>query len=96
MATSPKNEIADESHKTKKAREKLKKQLENIDQTITKDAIHEKSNEIHRWINRHASQRVVLRTKSISLFDGNQNAAKNSEKVESFAEQLKEQHLKSQ
>lgn len=89
MEKGKKREIAEESAKTRKAREKLKKQLEGIDQLITPQALEKKTIEIHRWIARHASQRVVLRSKAISLFDENQNAAKLSQRVAALAEQLK-------
>lgn len=82
------NKLAEESEKTKKTREKLRKRLEEIDQGITPQALKRKSSEIHRWIARHASERIALRTKSISLFDENQNAAKLSQKVNSLIEKL--------
>lgn len=81
--------IAEESSKTRKAREKLKKQLAAVEKKITPQALEKKAIEIHRWIERHASSRVVLKSKSISLFDQNQNAAKLSSKVAAIAEQLK-------
>jgi hypothetical protein len=86
--------IAEESSKTRKAREKLKKQLDAFEKKITPQALERKTIEIHRWIARHASHRIVLRTKAISLFDENQNAAKLSEKVAGIAENLKQEILK--
>ncbi|MCB1072233.1 MAG: hypothetical protein H7A41_06635 [Chlamydiales bacterium] len=82
--------LAEESEKTKKTREKLRKRLEEIDQGITPQALKRKSSEIHRWIARHASDRIALRTKSISLFDENQNTASLSQKVNAVMERLKE------
>lgn len=82
--------IAEESIKTKKVREKLKRHLEKIDEEITQQALNRKITEIHRWISRHAMQRVTLKSKSISLFDENQNTAKISQKVSTFAIKLKE------
>jgi hypothetical protein len=64
-----KKHIAEESPKTRKAREKLKRQL---------DAFA-----------RHASHRVALKSKSISLFDENQNAAGLSMRVSQLADQIK-------
>lgn len=81
--------LAEESEKTKKTREKLRKRLEEIDQGITPQALKRKSSEIHRWIARHASDRIALRTKSISLFDENQNAANLSQKVSAVMDRLK-------
>lgn len=83
-----KKEIAEESLRTKKAREKLRKRLDALDQKITPQALKEKSIEIHRWIARHAEKRVVLREKSISLFDENQNAAQLSQRIAKIAERI--------
>ena len=82
--------IAEESLKTKKVREKLRKRLEKIDEEVTQQALNRKITEIHRWISRHAMQRVTLKSKSISLFDENQNTAKISQKVSVFAIKLKD------
>lgn len=76
--------LASESEKTKKAREKLRKKLESLEQKITPQALERKSLEIQRWISRHAPQRVVLKQK-ISLFDENKNTAEVSLKVAKFA-----------
>ncbi len=81
--------FAEESPKTQKARKKLQRQLDAVDKMITEQALERKAIEIHRWIARHASQRVVLRTKAISLFDENQNAASESQKVAQLVDQIK-------
>lgn len=86
----PKKQIAEESLKTKKAREKLMKRLKEVDAKITKDALERKSIEIHRWISRNVDRRVTLRDKSISLFDENQNVAEISQKILKVAEKLRE------
>lgn len=83
--------LADESEKTKKAREKLKKRLNTFDAKMTKEALEKKTVEIHRWIARHADNRVVLREKSISLFDENQNAAEISQRISQVAKRLREE-----
>jgi len=83
-----KKTIAEESAKTRRAREKLKKQLDAVEKKITPQALQKKSIEIHRWIARHAPHRVVLRTKTISLFDENQNTAKLSHRVANIADQI--------
>lgn len=83
--------IAEESPKTRKAREKLKKQLEAFEKKITPQELERKTIEIHRWISRHASQRVVLKSKNISLFDENQNAAQLSQKIARLAERFTQQ-----
>lgn len=80
--------IAEESSKTKKAREKLKKQLARNGNKITPQALEEATQEIHRWTARHASQRIILKTKSISLFDENQNSIKPSRSIQQLRELL--------
>ncbi len=80
---------ANESDKTKKARFKLKKQLEKIDKQVTQEALKRKVQEIHYWIARHAHNRVVLKSKNISLFDENQNAAELSNRVINILNVLK-------
>jgi hypothetical protein len=93
MASSSEKErrklIAEESPKTRKAREKLKRQLDAFEKKITPQALEKKAIEIQRWIARHASSRVPLKTKSISLFDENQNAADLSQRVSLLADQIK-------
>ena len=81
--------LAEESDKTKKAREKLKRRLTDLEKKVTQQALERKNMEIHRWIARHAPQRVVLRTKTISLFDENKNTAAISQKIAKVALQLK-------
>ncbi len=83
--------IAEESPKTRKAREKLKRQLDAFEKKITPQALEKKAIEIQRWIARHASNRVPLKTKSISLFDENQNAADLSQRVSLLADQIKKE-----
>lgn len=82
-------EIAQESPKTKKSREKLRKRLEDLDRMITSDTLKEKTSEIERWISRH-SDRMVIKEK-FSLFDENQNTAKLSPKTAKLAEELRKQ-----
>lgn len=86
-----KKPFAEESAKTRKAREKLRKKLEALEKKITPQALEKKTIEIHRWIERHASQRTVLRSKTFSLFDENQNTAELSKKVVELAEQIKKE-----
>jgi hypothetical protein len=80
--------IAEESEKTKKARAKLLKRVEDLNKKITPQAIKRKSDEIIRWISRNASDRVQLKTKSIKLFDENENTAELSQKTSKVALQL--------
>lgn len=81
--------IAEESEKTKKAREKLRKRLLELEKKVTTQALERKNMEIHRWIARHAPQRIVLRSKNISLFDENKNTAEISQRISKVALQLK-------
>ena len=84
-----KSGIAEESSKTRKARQKLMKQLQDVEKRITPQALEKKAIEIHRWIARHAQHRVILKNKNICLFDENQNAARLSSRVAVLAEMLK-------
>ncbi|MBS3904281.1 MAG: hypothetical protein KGZ39_03020 [Simkania sp.] len=79
---------APESAQTQRAREKLRRYFDDLDKKITRQALEKKSVEIHRWIARHAHHRVVLRSKTISLFDENQNTAKQSLRIAKIAQTL--------
>lgn len=83
--------IAPESIKTRKAREKLLKQVASVESRINPKALERKSMEIHRWIARHAPSRIVLRSKAISLFDENKNAADVSKKIEGLVMKLQQE-----
>ncbi len=88
MAATQERKIAEESLKTRKAREKLQKKLAVLDKEITPQALREKVSEIHRWIALHVEERVVLQTKQIALFDENQNTAAVSRKIVTIAMQI--------
>ena len=62
-----------ESDKIKKARRKLQKQLAESNAQITPETLSKVSRSIIRWIERHASERVNLKEKAITLFDENQH-----------------------
>jgi hypothetical protein len=83
-----KKPIVTESVQVRRAREKLKKRMDAIEKKITAQALEKKSLEIHQWIAKHASDRVILYAKDISLFDENQNTAKVSQKVSLLAERI--------
>ena len=83
-----KKNLAEESLKTRKARDKLKKKLGLLYRWVTTHELENKTIEIQKWIARHASNRVVLKDKNISLFDENQNAAKLSARVAQIAARL--------
>lgn len=79
--------IVEESQKTKKARKKLRDRMDNLEKKVTPQALKRKSEEISRWIERHAAGRVVVK-KDIPLFDKNANPAKPSRGIEKIAEEL--------
>ena len=79
--------MAPESRKTRKTREKLLRHWDNVERKVTPEALRESTDEIHRWIARHAHQRVPLKAK-IALFDENQNAAKVSQRIATIAKKL--------
>jgi hypothetical protein len=83
--------VVTESVRVRRAREKLKKRTEAMEQKITVQALEKKSLEIHQWIAKHASDRVILYAKEISLFDENQNTAKVSQKVSLLAEKIQKE-----
>ena len=82
--------IAPESIKTKRAREKLRKQWEEQEHLVTEAALTDTIDRIHKWIAANAVGRVRLKEKGIRLFDQNQNAAALSRKVQQFAKKLSE------
>lgn len=88
--TEKRKRIAPESIKTKKAREKLKKQWEEDDLLITPSALAHTVDKIHKWISANATHRVHLKEKDIRLFDQNQNAAALSRKVQQFAQRIRD------
>ena len=91
MTKSRKNMFAEESLKTQKARAKLIRRFGEHEKKITPEELEKKAVEIHRWIARHAPNRVALKAKSISLFDENQNTAKLSRRVAQLAESIQQE-----
>jgi len=79
--------LAEESGKTKKARAKLKNKLDATEKKLKDQTLDKKSQEISKWIERHAHDRVSVK-KDISLFDQNRNSAKMSRNTEKLAEEL--------
>jgi hypothetical protein len=84
-------DIAEESRETKRARKKLQKRLEALDQKITPQALKKQAIQIRNWIAKHAQKRVILREKSIALFDENEHAAPLSMRIAKIVDQLKQQ-----
>lgn len=85
-----KKRIAPESLKTKKAREKLRKQWDEQDLLITESALADTIDKIHKWIASHATQRVHLKEKDLRLFNQNKNAAALSRRITQFAQKLQD------
>ena len=79
--------LAEESGKTKKARAKLKNKLDATEKKLKNQTLDKKSQEISKWIERHAGDRVSVKN-DISLFDQNRNSAKMSRNIEKLAEEL--------
>ena len=86
--TDREKQIAPESEKTQRAREKLLKQWKEQEPLINPAALADTVDKIHQWIATHAMHRVRLKEKDIRLFDQNQNAAALSRKAEQFAQKL--------
>lgn len=84
------NSFAQESDKTKRAREKLRNRLDLLEKKITEKDLQRAIVDIHERISLYASDRVPLREKSIALFDNNQHPAKSSAKVAKFAQKIHE------
>lgn len=81
--------IAPESSKTKRAREKLRKHLEEQDLLITPQALADTVDKIYKKIADNVSQRVLLENKEdLRLFDHNTNPARLSSKVAQIAKML--------
>lgn len=79
--------IAEESIKTRRARQKLRRRLALLEKKVTTNALDQKKEEIARRIERYPN-RVVVENKTFSLFDKNQNPAKVSRVVAKFADQI--------
>ncbi len=80
--------IAHESQKTKRAREKLIKQLDAERAQVTPKALGDTVEKIHKWIADNSKHRVPIKGKSIKLFNQNKDAARISKKVRLIAERL--------
>lgn len=63
----------------------------DVEKLITPEALQQKTDEIHRWIARHAPIRIPLKNKNFSLFDENQNAARISQKISAIAQKICEE-----
>ena len=66
---------AKESYNIEKARRKLKKQMDGEHARINVQALQKMTKAIEHWIDRHKSDRISLKDKSIHLFDENKHTA---------------------
>lgn len=66
---------AKESAHVRKARRKLRQQLNEEHKKVNKKALEQMSISIKRWISRHAGERISLLSKTFTLFDENQHPA---------------------
>lgn len=67
---------AKESAQIQRARQKILQQIEAAEKRITPESLSKMTLLIHRQLSRHSSERISLKTKSITLFDENQHSAK--------------------
>lgn len=89
MATKQK---AKESAQVKKARRKLKAQMEAEQEKFDDAALRKVKAAMQRWISRNAAERVKLEDKSIALFDENRHPAKTQSKfVNALFQQIKQE-----
>ena len=72
-----KDDLAQESSKTRRTREKLLKRFDEVDKKVTKQALDRKSNEISRWIKTNKNERVAL----VSKENGPVKASKSVSKL---------------
>jgi hypothetical protein len=66
---------AKESAQISKARQKIKQKIVAQNKRTTPQALAEMSKMIHMWLYRHARERINLKDKEVSLFDGNKHSA---------------------
>ena len=83
-------ELVEESERTKKAREKLKRKLDDLEKRISPHSLEKKIEEIHQWISRNQEHRVRLKKDSFSLFDENKSSADLSTRLQNLFHNLSE------
>lgn len=82
---------AKESPRIENMRKKLRKQIDEERKGTSEDALEEMSKEIHRWLGRHADERITLKDKNIVPFDANQHPAQVQSKfVKNLLRQLQQ------
>lgn len=87
---------AKDSDEVMKARQKLEKKMAKENKKINPQAIEETVKSMQQWLNRHQSERIQLKDKSIAPFDANMHPAKIKSKfVNQLLNQLKEEGTQS-
>lgn len=83
---------AKDSPQVQKARKKIKQQLDKADKRINAEALSEMSRLIQRQMQRKATDRVNLKSKTVTFFDENRHPAKTESKfVRRLLKQLQHQ-----
>ena len=86
---------AKESLQIRRARKKIKQQLDESEKQTNEEALHKMSKIIQRQLARRSVDRIDLRTKTITLFDENQHPAKTESKfINRLMSQLKQKYHK--
>lgn len=83
--------LAKESIKTHRTRERLKKKLQSLEKSFTSNALEQKKIEIHQWLDRHAPERIPLKSKKVSSPDSHQKTAEMSQKVSALASKIQKE-----
>ncbi len=89
MAAAEDRELALESPKTRRVREKLLKAWSEEKAHFTPEALKKTAGRIRKWIADNAGHRVPVKKKDIHLFDTNRNAADSSKKVQLIAAKMR-------
>ena len=88
---------ATDSVQVERARKKLQKQMILEQKQVTAAALSEVGGCISRWITRHADDRVSLKKKTVTLFNGNKTPAKTQNKyILKLLHKLKTQFAKTE
>ena len=76
--------------RTEKILNKLKKRLDAVEEQMTTENIKKSSKKIQQWIDRHSSDRVQVKKKSLHLFTGGLEPAQMSKGISNIRNRLRE------
>jgi len=76
--------VVEESQKTKRARKKLERRLQEREQLAESESLEKHKGQIEKWLERHESERVELDCKE---------PADPGDEIEAFLDQLKMREL---